>query len=114
MVLDTLEKVAARVFSAFITPVRLALAVGAWEAMAKALAKFVIWVAMDWLSPGLPKRPFNWLNRPAMVSYCEAAPPAANCSWLRKSLVTRWMLAMSTPINWPPADKDSRLTTRRT
>src|SRR4029079_14280785 len=80
MVLDTLEKVEARVFSAFITPVRLALVVGAWEAVAKALARLVICVASDWLSPGLPRRPFNWLNRPAMVSYCEAAPPAANCS----------------------------------
>ena len=72
MVLDTLEKVGGQAVQAFITPVRLALEVGAWEAVAKAAARLVSPVASDWLSPGPPSTPFNWLNRFAMVSYCEA------------------------------------------
>ncbi len=97
------EKVLAKPFSAFITPVRLALAVGACEAVANALARLVMPVASDWLSPGPPSKPFNWANRSAMVLYCEDVPPAARDSWVRNWLVTRWMLAMSTPINWPAA-----------
>ena len=50
-----------------------------------------------------PAAPFSWENRPAMVSYCEAAPPADSCSWARNWSVTRWTLAISTPISWPPA-----------
>jgi hypothetical protein len=113
MVSEALEKVDAKVLSAFITPVRLALEVGACEAVANALPKLVICVAMDWLSPGLPSNPFSWPNRSAMVSYCEAAPPAESCSWVRKSLVMRWTLAISTPISWPPAESDSMFTIRR-
>jgi len=55
----TLEKVDARLFRAFITPVRLALEVGAWEAVAKAEARLVRPVARDWLSPGPPIDPFT-------------------------------------------------------
>ena len=84
MVPATLEKSVARLFSAFITPVRLALEVGACDAVAKADARLVSPVASDWLSPGPPRMPFSWSNRSAMVSYCEEAPPADNCSWAEK------------------------------
>src|SRR3954462_12627387 len=113
MVLLTVEKVDARLFRALITAVRLAEEVGACEAVAKAAAKLVNPVASDWLSPGPPSRPFSWEKDAAMMSYCDAAPPADNCSWARNWLVTRWMLAMSTPINWPPAVRVCWLTMRR-
>ena len=101
MVLETLEKELARLVRAFITPVRLAEDVGAWEAVAKAADRLERPVASDWLSPGPPSRPFNCEKRSAMVSYCEAAPPADSISWLRNWLATRCTLAMSTPISWP-------------
>ena len=113
MVLETSEKVPARLFSALLTPVRLALEVGAWEAVAKALDRLVSWVASDWLSPGPPKSPFSCENRFAMVSYCDEEPLAESCSWARNWLVTRWTLAMSTPCSWPPALSVCSLTTRR-
>ena len=47
IVLETLENVWARLLSAFITPVRPALEVGACEAVAKAEDRLVSWVARD-------------------------------------------------------------------
>jgi len=59
------------------------------------------------------KSPFNCVKKLAAVSYCDAAPPAASCSWRRNESTTRWMLPISTPINWPPTANVCSFTTRR-